>query len=387
MNLTAFRQVSQPPPRVDGSSAISEGDGLHAFDSESEPKPVPVIPVTAPEAAPEDRRKFTFRIPASSVVPLAIIGIVGVTTGAAGMWLYQRAAIARAAGSLKIETSVPGADVLVAGKSVGRTPVMLALAPGAYGVELAMNGARREFTVNLAGGSSVVRHVEMPPAPDTGTEGLGSLLVQTEPARLTVSVDGVERGTSPLTLTGLQPGEHQIAVRTDGATVRRAVTIQANEHTVLLVSPPARVAPAPPPNAAGGFLVIASPVSLEIREGGKVLGSTEVERLMLPAGEHELDLSNEALGYQTKRSVRIEAGKTAALKVEPPKGTLSINAQPWAEVWVDGQRIGETPIGKLPQTIGTHDIVLRHPELGEKREAVTVTLGKPARLGVDMRKK
>jgi hypothetical protein len=381
MNLTAFRQASPRPPRVEGSSALSQGDGLHAFDSESEPKPAPP---PAPEAA---SRKFTLRVSTASVLPLAIFGIVGVATGAAGMWLYQRAALARAAGSLKIETSVPGADVLVSGKSVGRTPVMLALAPGAYGVELALNGIRREFTVNLAGGSSVVRHVDLPRAPDSGMEGLGSLLVQTEPAKLIVSVDGVERGRSPLALNGLQPGEHQIAVRADGATLRRTVTIQPNEHTVLVVAPPERSAPATPAQAAGGWLAIASPVSLVIREDGAILGSTEVERLMLPAGEHDLELSNEDLGYQTKRSVKIEAGKTAAIKVEPPKGTLSINAQPWAEVWVDGQRIGETPIGKLPQTIGTHQIVLRHPDLGERREAVTVTLGKPARLGVDMRKK
>ena len=372
---------------------LGDGDGLHAFDSESEPKPAPAPPpaptanASASASADAAAPRFTLRIRASSVVPLAIVGIVGLATGAASMWLYQRAATARAAGSLKIETSVPGADVLVSGKSVGRTPVVLALAPGAYGVQLAMNGVQREFTVNLAGGSSLVRHVEMPAAADAGMEGLGSLLVQTEPARLAVTVDGVERGTSPLTLTGLSPGEHQISVRANGATVRRTVTIQANEHTVLVVSPPARAAPAPPPNAAGGFLAVASPVPLEIREDGKVLGSTEVERLMLPAGEHELELSNEALGYRSTRSVRIEAGKTAALKVDPPKGTLSINAQPWAEVWVDGQRIGETPIGKLPQTIGKHEVLLRHPEHGERSETVTVTLGKPARLGVDMRRK
>jgi hypothetical protein len=126
---------------------------------------------------------------------------------------------------------------------------------------------------------------------------------------------------------------------------------------------------------------------LVIREGGKVLGSTDADRLMLTAGEHNLELSNEALGFQSKRAVRIEAGKTAALKIDPPNGVLSINAQPWAEVWVDGQRIGETPIGNLARSIGPHDVVLRHPELGERRETVTVTLQRPARLGVDMRRK
>ena len=38
------------------------------------------------------------------------------------------------------------------------------------------------------------------------------------------------------------------------------------------------------------------------------------------------------------------AGKTTNARVQVPDGMLNINAQPWAEVWVGGERIGETPI-------------------------------------------
>jgi hypothetical protein len=278
-------------------------------------------------------------------------------------------------------------DVSIAGKNVGRTPVSLSLAAGAYPVQLAGAGIRRDFTVDLASGASVVRHIDVPSTPPApAAAAFGSLGVQTEPSRLAVLVDGVERGASPLTLKELKPGEHQVAVRASGAVVRRTVTIKANEHTVLFVSPVERPAPVVP-NASGGWLAIAAPVTLTIKESGKLLGTTDSDRLMLPAGDHNLEVSNEALGFQSKRTVRIEAGKTAALKVEPPNGTLSINAQPWAEVWIDGQRVGETPIGKLSQPIGAHEIVLRHPDLGERRETVTVTLRQTARLGVDMRRK
>ena len=37
--------------------------------------------------------------------------------------------------------------------------------------------------------------------------------------------------------------------------------------------------------------------------------------------------------------------------------------------------------------IGTHEVVFRHPELGERRETVVIAVGKPARIGVDLRKK
>jgi serine/threonine-protein kinase len=70
-----------------------------------------------------------------------------------------------------------------------------------------------------------------------------------------------------------------------------------------------------------------------------------------------------------------------------PNGTLSINAQPWAEVFVDGERVGETPIGNLSRRIGAHEVIFRHPELGERRELVMISVGKPSRIGVDLRKK
>jgi hypothetical protein len=38
-------------------------------------------------------------------------------------------------------------------------------------------------------------------------------------------------------------------------------------------------------------------------------------------------------------------------------------------------------------TLGSHDVVFRHPELGEQRHTAVVTLNAPARLSVDLRKK
>ena len=68
-----------------------------------------------------------------------------------------------------------------------------------------------------------------------------------------------------------------------------------------------------------------------------------------------------------------------------PKGTIALNAVPWADVWIDGVQVGETPIGNLPLSIGAHEVVFRHPQLGEKKQAVSVTLSAPVRLSVDMK--
>jgi hypothetical protein len=54
---------------------------------------------------------------------------------------------------------------------------------------------------------------------------------------------------------------------------------------------------------------------------------------------------------------------------------------------MNGERVGETPIANLSKRVGTYEVVFKHPELGERRETMTVTLRQPSRLGVDMRSK
>jgi type II secretory pathway predicted ATPase ExeA len=47
----------------------------------------------------------------------------------------------------------------------------------------------------------------------------------------------------------------------------------------------------------------------------------------------------------------------------PPTGTrLNVNAIPWAEIEVDGRRVGQTPLGDLPLAPGTHRVTARLPD-------------------------
>jgi hypothetical protein len=57
-------------------------------------------------------------------------------------------------------------------------------------------------------------------------------------------------------------------------------------------------------------------------------------------------------------------------------GVLSIDATPWAYIFVDGRRVGnkETPLEALIGE-GTYKLVARHPELGTKQMQLTVKAG------------
>jgi len=364
--------------------------GLTAFASEATPSEPPLegsTPGGAPSSTPIPSR-------AARVANwIAVLALSGSVVASAGAWEYKRRSAAQTA-FLSVETSVPGMEVVVGDDSVGRTPVAVWLKPGSYPVRVEHASQRRDFTVELAAGRSVYRHIDFgTPDPDATAAGTAAtegqhLRVDTGSSSMAVVVDGIERGMSPVSVQGLAAGSHEVVVRGAGATLRHKVMLRPRESTVLVFPSAAKSDPsAPAATLAGGWLAVTSAIQVQIREDGKVLGSTEADRVMLPTGEHRLEFVNEPLGYHFRRSVRIEPGKTTALQLERVNGVLSINAQPWAEVWVDGERVGETPIGNLSRPIGTHEVVLRHPQLGEHRALVTLTTRQPARLGVDLRKK
>ena len=117
-----------------------------------------------------------------------------------------------------------------------------------------------------------------------------------------------------------------------------------------------------------------TPFEVEVFDGDTRLGSSSTDIISAPAGRRELDLVNSRLGYRVRRVVEIRAGRVTALDVSPPNGLLSINASPWAEVWIDGKPAGETPLANLSVSLGEHEIIFRHPQLGEQRRTALVRM-------------
>jgi hypothetical protein len=207
--------------------------------------------------------------------------------------------------------------------------------------------------------------------------------VRTEPAGAKVSIDGMPRGASPITVPDLTPGEHAVLLESDHGSVKQIVTIEAGITASLMVPLGATADGAP----VSGWIAITAPADVQVFENKRLLGTSQSDRLMVSSGRHDIEIVNETLGYRNARTVQVSAGKVTPIKIDFPKGTIALNAVPWAEVWVDGEKVGDTPIGNLSLAIGPHEIVFRHPDLGEQRHAATVTLTSPARLSVDMRKK
>jgi hypothetical protein len=132
---------------------------------------------------------------------------------------------------------------------------------------------------------------------------------------------------------------------------------------------------------------VSAPVDMELYEQGRLLGSTSVDRLMLSTGKHDIEIVSEPLDFRVTRSVQVSPGRVSPIAVTLPTGVVSLNAIPWANVSIDGQSAGETPIGNLSVSIGPHEVAFLNPQFGEQRRVIMVTLREPVRLSVDLTKK
>ena len=383
-----FEQTVQPPPAVRDITELIAADDLFTDEdrgrkslddhplSKNPPAVEPVV-ATKVQKAPIARKG----LPGAWKKP-AVYAAAAVLALAAGGYFAMRkpagAAGVAAMGTLDVQSSPVGVQVFIDGEERGQTPARLSLKAGAHILELRGRGVPRVTPINVTAGGQVSQYVEFADTPMTG-----QLQVQSQPAGAKVQVDGVDRGVAPVTVPNLTPGTHEVVMTSPAGSVKQVVNVQAG-GTASIVAPIIATDPASA-GPVSGWISVQAPVSVEIREGGKLIGTSEADRLMVTAGHHELEIVNPLLGYKVTRTVQVLAGKTAPIKVDLPNGVVNLNASPWAEVFIDGQRVGETPIGNLSVPIGPHEVVFKNPQLGEKRHAISVSLAAPIRLSVDMK--
>jgi hypothetical protein len=211
------------------------------------------------------------------------------------------------------------------------------------------------------------------PSPPILSGSNGRLAITTQPAGARVTVDGKAVGETPLTLDTVSLGRHVIVITAaSGASAKRTVRIEAGK-TVAIDLP-----------LFSGFAAISAPFVVDVSEHGKTLG-TSSDQILLTPGRHDLRLSNKELGYVGSESVEIQPGDVTRLSIDP-RGRANINAAPWAEVWIDGEKAGDTPLANVAIRLGVREIVFKNPQFGERKVTATITATAPATISIDFNK-
>ncbi len=244
--------------------------------------------------------------------------------------------------------------------------LLVAVGAGAYGRPYLLDRPQAEAA------AAAPKRVAPKPVP-AAAAAVGSLSLVTQPPGARVLLDGTAAGETPLTIESVAAGRHTVTFVTAAGSVKKNVRIEAGKTTSLDVP------------VYSGWVAVFAPVLLDIAENGRSIGTSEGGRLMLAPGRHQLTFSNRELGYTSAQTVDIEPGEERAVNLQPT-GEVNLNAIPWAEVWIDGQKTGDTPVANLKVPLGTHEIVFKHPQFGERKVTATVRADAPTAATVDFTK-
>jgi len=151
-----------------------------------------------------------------------------------------------------------------------------------------------------------------------------------------------------------------VSLQSNEGTINRKVTIAANETAEIDES------------IFSGWVAVYAPFEVVISENGRVLRPDERNQFLLPPGIHQLRLTNKQLAYDSVRRIEVKPGDTFALRLTPDPSKLTVTASEAAEVWLDGARIGETPLNAFPVPLGSHDLLVKRVAGGERRFPITI---------------
>jgi hypothetical protein len=390
--------AAEPTAPAASSGWLVPPDRAVTFDPPVDPAPPPVstarsYPIYVPPAEPES---WMPEMPASSAPTLD--GVAEVSQGLAAPPPPSTPAFQGSkAGPIKLKDE-PGSSIFsLRGPSERHEPDSIS-AEGAYEPfrtqkapqeipwKLIAAGAvliiltiaiRFGYTPSDTPIMEVVRQVTPAPAakqaPPPVATTAGALMITTQPPGARVSIDGKPAGETPLTLDTIKPGRHVITlVSPSGASAKRTVRVEAGRPLTLDVA------------LFAGFANISAPFVVEISENGKALGTNE-EQVILSPGTHTLRLANKELGYVGTETVEIQPGEVTRVSVDP-RGRANINAAPWAEVWIDGEKAGETPLANVAVRLGIREFVFKNPRFPDRKVVATITAGTPATISVDFNK-
>ena len=137
-------------------------------------------------------------------------------------------------GELVVQSRPEGARVTVDDEDRGQAPVTLRLSPGTHVLQLRVGTAEpRVIPLLIRAGVQTAQYVEM-----QGVATTGVLEVRSEPSRARVSIDGQARGSTPLTLRDVTPGDYQVVLERGGRTATQMVHVEPGATAQLTVPIP-----------------------------------------------------------------------------------------------------------------------------------------------------
>ena len=245
-------------------------------------------------------------------------------------------------GDMVIETSPPGASVLVDGKlQHGVTPLTIrGVVVGVHNINVRLNDQVGSSAVTLAPDDLLKVTIPL-------QTGLGGLKVFCQPQAM-VSLDGKLLGSTPLKLDGIKMGQHQLNISAKGF---------AAYESSLLIEPGVVAVWNDSLQLQATLDLTVEPADAMVYLGNMDEPQPQMDKHLLPPGN--LALRVLAQGYEPfNDTLQLVAGNTTqrVVKLKPLFGQLMVETHERALVKLDGNDVGPTPARLEHVSAGVHYI-------------------------------
>lgn len=211
---------------------------------------------------------------------------------------------------VQLESEPAGAMVSVDGETLGATPLLAEIIQGQRSIELSLAGYKvARLTTDLVAGTTLNPDVfELEPND-------GTLVLETRPKGVTVSVNGSFYGTTPVTMVLASGVEHNVRLSLPGyETTSRRTSLKADEEQKLVVDMKPEF---------GIVFASSKPADAKLTLDGKPAGSG-TQRLRLTTRQHELVFSKPGYLPQTITvTPRVDTSQNVDVVLMTPTQTRS----------------------------------------------------------------
>jgi hypothetical protein len=283
------------------------------------------------------------------------------------------------AGTLLV-TSDSGGDVYIDGARKDVTPAIIPGIPaGDHVVEVRKDGLTpwRQTVTIVAGQQAKIAATFGPAA------GSASLRVISNEPDVEVFIDGEDKGKAPITIADIKPGEHIVGGRKKQfKSQEQTVRVATGENAIVSF----RMETAPVDRPHAGLKVQSTIPNAEVFVDGSSLGRAPIDRNDFDPGKHYVSVHRDGFTDFKREVVLVENQAVALVADLSATGALRILSTPeGAEVRLDGELVGHTPVQHDGVTSGDHIVEFRLKGYFDHKETMKVEGGREKVFSVDLK--
>jgi len=272
-----------------------------------------------------------------------------------------------------------GGDVYVDGQRKDAAPAIISgLTAGDHVVEVKKDGFPPwRQTVTVPAGQQVKVTASFAAATNS------TLRIIANETDVEIFVDGESKGKAPVTLQSIKPGEHIVGGRkTRFKPMEQTVRVAPGENAIVSF----RMEVAPPDRPRASLKVQSQVPNAEVFVDGSSLGRAPIDRNDLDPGKHYIVVHKDGFTDFKREVVLLENQSITMVADLSATGAVRVLSSPeGAEVKIDGELIGKTPVQRDAVPSGDHIVEFKMKGFFDHKETMKIEGGREKVFSVDLK--